>query len=356
MTNSENWIRMVKRAHPAWIPIIIGIPPQLVFEYGQDAVWELVSRHPFVFPGATRDDFSVDRSKLEPWERSDIVHVDSWGVHWQTTEDGMTGVAVHHPLESLDGIDDYLSSVPDPAIHNGWYACDWDAVEGRIARHLSDGGFFGAGASLRHGHTLLTLEYICGFTTLAVAMAEDDPRLRRLIDAVERFNLSIVERYLACKPERIGYPEDLGSQTNTLISPSMFRTFVKPSYQRLMRPAAEQGVLIHMHSDGWILSILDDLVECGVNILNVQDRVNGIRELRDAGAGRVAFDLDIDRQDLSVFGSHSQIREWIAECIGVLAEPEGGLMLRFEARPPVTLETLDLIAEEFERQSGIRDH
>ena len=355
MTNRENWIRMVRRERPQWIPIIIGVPPQFVFTYGVDEVWDVISRHPHVFPGARREDYDVDRSVLQPWERADIEHTDSWHVRWKTADDGVTGVAVDHPLESLEAIDEYLGKAPDPMDQDGWEHRDWSVIERQILGGAETGLAYGAGASLRHGHTLLTLEYICSLMTLSVAMAEDDPRLRRLIAAVEAFNLAIVEKYLSYGPDRIGYPEDLGSQQSTLISPEMFRSFIKPSYKRIMQPAVDNDVLIHMHSDGWILGIMDDLIECGVNILNVQDRVNGPAAVRDQIDRRIAIDLDIDRQDLSVFGSKAEIRDWIAECICTLAEPAGGLMLRFESRPPVTLDMLDTIAEEFERQSGIRD-
>ena len=61
-------------------------------------------------------------------------------------------------------------------------------------------------------------------------MADDEPRLARLIGMVSDFNYEVVMKRLALKPDIFGYPEDLGMQVGPMLSPAHFRKYIKPVY------------------------------------------------------------------------------------------------------------------------------
>lgn len=107
-------------------------------------------------------------------------------------------------------------------------------------------------------------------------MTDEEPRLFRLIESVESFNLYIVKKYIDLGADIITYAEDLGMQVGPMLSPEHFRTYIKPTYQRLMEPARAAGKIVHMHSDGDIRLLAEELIEGGVDIINLQDMVNGI--------------------------------------------------------------------------------
>jgi uroporphyrinogen decarboxylase len=73
--------------------------------------------------------------------------------------------------------------------------------------------------------------------------------------------------------------DDLGGQQNLLISPKMYRDFIKPAEQELyalIHEKAPQAALFR-HTDGAIFSIIPDLIEVGVNVLNpVQTSTKGM--------------------------------------------------------------------------------
>jgi hypothetical protein len=60
--------------------------------------------------------------------------------------------------------------------------------------------------------------------------------------------------------------EDMGTQQGLLFSPVMFRDYFKPDYARLMGLAHEYGMKVLMHSCGRNWDILDDLLDCGVDV------------------------------------------------------------------------------------------
>ena len=112
-----------------------------------------------------------------------------------------------------------------------------------------------------------------------------------------------------------------------MVSPELFRRWIKPVYQRLIAPAREAGCIIHMHSDGDVRALSEDLIEGGVQVLNLQDLVNGIEWIRDTLKGRVCIDLDVDRQRITRFGTPAEIDAHIRHAVETLGSPDGGLMM-----------------------------
>jgi hypothetical protein len=109
----------------------------------------------------------------------------------------------------------------------------------------------------------------------------------------------------------MSYPEDLGMQTGPMLSPKQFRRYIKPVYQKLMKPARERDCIVHMHSDGDIRTLVDDLIDGGVEVINLQDLVNGIDWIAGKFAGHICVDLDIDRQQITARGTPRQINDLI---------------------------------------------
>ena len=78
--------------------------------------------------------------------------------------------------------------------------------------------------------------------------------------------------------------DDVGMPGSMLISPELWRRWLKPRLARVIEAAqrACPGIAIAYHSDGWCWPVLEDLVEIGVGILNpVQPECLDIREVND---------------------------------------------------------------------------
>ena len=251
---------------------------------------------------------------------------------------------IRHALPTWKTFEDY--EAPDPAAQDGWGTIDWEATAARIAADRLDGRL--TRGSLRHGHTFLTLTYIRGYEALLFDMADGDPHLPRLIAMTELFNQALVARYLDLGVDWMGYPEDLGMQQGPMVSPAHFRRYIKPVYRRLMAPARDAGCVVHMHSDGDIRALAEDLLDCGVDALNLQDLVNGIDWIRDHLTGRVCVDLDVDRQQVTRFGTPEAIDALIREEVRKLGDPAGGLMLHHGLMPGLPLENVRALMDAME--------
>ena len=76
-----------------------------------------------------------------------------------------------------------------------------------------------------------------------------------------------------------------------------------------MAPARRAGCVVHMHSDGDIRELVDDLLEVGIDVINLQDLVNGIQWIEAHLKGRVCIDLDIE-WDSKLEGLQPLFRIW----------------------------------------------
>jgi hypothetical protein len=151
------------------------------------------------------------------------------------------------------------------------------------------------------------------------------------------------------KPDMVGIAEDLGMQNTPMLSSEHFRKYIAPCYDRLTRPVKAAGILVHEHSDGFILPLLDDIIRTGGDVLNLQDLVNGIDAIAREAKGRIAIDLDVDRQLVTVQGSPKDIDDHIRECVTKLGSPEGGLSLVYQPWPPTPPANLDAAFGAMER-------
>ena len=344
MDPSDNLLRAVRFERPDHIPMHFHINAACWHHYPPGALAELMQTHPLLFGGrpAAQDPNALDYA---PEARAGQPYTDSWGCVWETTDDGITGTVTGHPLADWDALEHF--DPPDPAAQNGLGPIDWDAIAARFRRAEQAGGIRRGG--LIHGHTFLLLTYLRGYENLLFDMADADPRLPRLIEMVEAFNLAIVRRYLDLGAGWLGYPEDLGMQVGPMLSPGHFRRYIKPVYQRYMAPARERGCIVHMHSDGDVRLLVDDLIDGGVEIMNLQDLVNGIDWIRDRLAGKVCIELDVDRQSITRFGTPADIDALIREEVEKLGSPAGGLMMIFGLYPGTPLENVAALMDAMER-------
>ena len=336
---TENTLRAIRFEHPEYVPVVFWINPACWHHYPQNALQEIISNHRLLFS------HPPSPPAFAPWELAGQPYVDSWGCTWETTDDGITGSVIQHPLTDWDTLENFAP--PDPGHANGMAPIDWHEIEEKIAGIRRQGEY--PVGSLEHGHAFLRLSYLRGYERLLCDIADGDGRLRRLIEVVEAFSLGIVQRYVDLGITMMRYPEDLGMQRGPMLSPEHFRRYIKPVYERLMAPARAAGCLVHMHSDGDIRELVDDLVVSGVDALNLQDLVNGLDWIAARLKGRVCIDLDIDRQSVTRFGSPAQIDALIHEEVQKLGSPQGGLMMIYGLYPGVPLENVTALMDALER-------
>ena len=340
----ENILKAIRFERPQFIPVNFAINSSCYKAYPQEALFDLMEEHPFLFPDFVRPEIPfVPNYGL--CSRKDEPFTDDFGCLWTTTTDGIVGTVTKHPLEDWENFATY--KFPNPEECMGIGPVDWEAEKRLVMKMKQEGRFVQRG--LRHGHTFLQACDIRGYQNLLFDMMDEEPKLEELLFKITEFNRYIIKKYLDMDVDVISYAEDLGMQVGPMLAPDNLRRYILPCYKKLMQPAKEKGTAIHMHSDGDIRLLAPILLECGVDILNLQDLVNGIDYIKDNLKGKVCIDLDIDRQNVTVFGSEKDIWQLVEKEISELGSKEGGLMITFGLYPGTPLKNVKALMDALEK-------
>lgn len=104
--------------------------------------------------------------------------------------------------------------------------------------------------------------------------------------------------------------DDVGAQTTMMLSPALWRRFLKPRYRRLGEIVHHGGSYFHFHSDGWIEPIIKDLVEVGVDVLEpLQPEAMDPVKIKRAYGDKLSFEGAISVQRTLPFGGVREVGE-----------------------------------------------
>ena len=344
MTDPDNLLKTVHFGRPDHIPMKFHINPACWHHYPQDALQELMAGHPLLFPDFEPSELPLE-VEIPPSVRAGVPYVDPWGCVWETRDDGITGTVTRHPLESWEQFDRFKPPDPDSFTHSG--PIDWEQQKNTSGPCLSQSCI--PSGEIGHNHTWLKLTDIRGYQNAIYDMTDEEPRLLELLQMIEEFNMGLLRHYIELGIGWMGFAEDLGMQVGPMLSPLQFRKYIKPSYQRLMRKAKGAGCIVHVHADGDLRTLIDDLLECGLDIINLQDLVNGLDWIKERLAGRTCIELDLDRQRVTFGGTPAQIDNLVRREVDLLGDPAGGLMMIYGLYPGIPLENAKAVMDAMER-------
>jgi uroporphyrinogen decarboxylase len=125
--------------------------------------------------------------------------------------------------------------------------------------------------------------------------------------------------------------DDLGSQQGLLISPEMYREFIKPRQKKLFDFIKRKapGVKILFHSCGSVYEIIPDLIEVGADILNpvqvTAASMDSLKLKKEFGSEITFWGGGVDTQEILPRGTAQQVRDEVKRRIDDLA-PGGGFV------------------------------
>ena len=163
--------------------------------------------------------------------------------------------------------------------------------------------------------------YVRGMDNLFMDFAEENGIADFLFDYFTARSCKVAEELTRAGVDCIGLGDDVGTQRGMMMSADMWRTQLKPRLARVIaaaRNAQKPGQHVHIryHSDGDIREIIGDLIEIGVDILNpMQPECMPAGEVIAQYKDRVAFWGLIGTQSLMPFGTPTDIRNFIDQCV-----------------------------------------
>ena len=273
---------------------------------GVDKLIHLVPRH----PRATESTWHL-QSHFSVWHigTRTVPYADGLGCYEEVVEPPLAAATSVREIEQFDW--------PDPG--------EWDLAGLREqCEAWRDYPLLAGSCELFYLHCRLrgmeqALEDLIAHPDIADSILEhiaaiDLALTRRILDEVGE---SLLFSYVA---------EDLGTQESLIMSPRLFRRFLKPRMARMIDLVHSYGVKVFHHDDGAMRPLLPDLIEIGIDLLNpIQWRCRGMERetlARDFG-GRIVFHGGIDNQHTLPFGGAGDVRRQVRDNIAIFRDTKG---------------------------------
>lgn len=321
MNSRENWLRAVRFQRPEWIPCGLGFSFMTWRTLGKD-LEKLILDHPRLWPDHKVGSVDLD-AELPLVHRPGEYYTDNWGCTWFNIQGGLEGQVVGHPLADWSALATY--KMPDPMIYDERGPADphkWEKIERSVAGTRQKGDLV-----MGWGERLFDrLYFLRGFENLMMDFATEPPELPRLIAMLEEYETKVISKWLSMGVDAMGFHTDFGTQQGLMISPHKFRKYIKPMFKRLFESIRQAGALVVLSSDGRLVDVVDDLIQCGVSVHDPQLRANTLEGIVKAYKGRLCANVDLDRQSFP-FLTPTAIRQQVKDVVDAMAMPEGGLMV-----------------------------
>ena len=116
--------------------------------------------------------------------------------------------------------------------------------------------------------------------------------------------------------------DDWATQQSLLISPQMYRQYMKKHYRRIIDLAHAAGLMVEFHCCGAVRPLIPELIDTGIDILHpIQTSAAGMepRELADEFGDQVAFDGGMDIQTILPNGTVAEVKaraRYLLETLG----------------------------------------
>jgi hypothetical protein len=273
---------------------------------------------------------------------------DKWGVGWRSSG-RLWGHADVCPLADLSALDSY--QFPEPIGSERLEAAR------AIARAGDEAGKYVVGADPINSFE--RLRSLMGFAEMMVAMYAERERFERLLDKLTEMTVGVVQAYAETRNVHSFMTwDDWGLQTGMQIRPAQWRELFKPRYARIVEECHRGGMHYILHSCGFIWDIIPDLIEIGVDVLQLdQPRLMGIDRLADEFGRKICFWNAVDIQwSPSEDADEEEIRAEVQHMAEAFGRFGGGFIARQYPQPRdigMSPERHDLIYQAF-MDSGCR--
>lgn len=256
--------------------------------------------------------------------QNDGSYIDEWGIQYQ--KHGLYYNVVDHPMKNFTSIEEIEN-------YNWPEAQDMFTIEG--LKELSKEMFENTEYALvaRNPMTAGFLDRACllmGMPEFLITMATDPGLAQCIINKMLKIYMDVYTMFLdecGSYVQMVETGDDLGTQESTIISPGMYREFIKPADRELyalIHKKAPEAKLFR-HCDGAIFELIPDFIEIGIDVLNpVQTSSKGMDayKLKEAYGNAIIFHGTLENVASSIDVAVSEVKERMK-----IFAPEGGFVI-----------------------------
>jgi len=252
------------------------------------------------------------------------ISIDEWGivrkeVQYQTRFGmGSYTEMIEHPLEDETKVDAYKP--PDPKDPDLYLEAE------QLIRDFK-GEYWIVGCAVT---TIFETAWaLRGYENLLMDFAINPDLVEKILDIPYKYNFEVAKKMTELDVDMIWFGDDVGAQNAMLMSPQTWREFFKPRMASLFSKIKEMNpnLKIAYHSDGYIVPIIPDLIEIGLDVLNpIQPKSMDPEKLKQEFGDKLSFWGAIDEQYTLPFGKPEDVKKEILTLLKTMGK-KGGLIL-----------------------------
>lgn len=293
MTSEERVLRALQRQEPDRVPHFEWVVDRRVREA--------------LFPGCKNyTDFALqmghDAIIVDLIYKKERVGTNRWLTEWgyvSQNTDEEHGVEVESPINSMRDFECYKA--PDPHMPERFAAVE-KAVQ----------NFAGRKAVIVHLNDVFSIpRYLMGMTGLIMAIVREPELVKALVDMSVTINLELAKEVAARGVKIVYTGDDYAYNKGPFMSPKHFRELFYPGLCRVMQGYKELGLYVIKHTDGNIWSIIDMIIDSGIDCLDPIDPQAGmdLGEVKARYGRRLALKGNVDCAQLMTFGTPQEVIE-----------------------------------------------
>ena len=256
--------------------------------------------------------------------QTEDTYVDEWGIGWRSVNyqtrfgQGRYTEIFDHPLADDEKVISY--DAPDPNRPELFK----DAAD-VIQKYKEDYWIVGVAVT-----TIFECAWaLRGLDQLLVDFLVDPHLAEAVLDIPYKYHLTAAKRLVELGVDMVWLGDDVGTQSSMLMSPDVWRRFLKPRMANLVASLRRINprVKVAYHSDGNIYAIIPDLIEIGIDVLNpIQPACMDPVLLKEQYGDKLCFWGSIDVQRTLPFGTPRDVRQEVITRIETLGKG-GGFIL-----------------------------
>lgn len=176
-------------------------------------------------------------------------------------------------------------------------------------------------------------------------------KLDKLLDKLCEIAMQAIERFSEIGVDGIISADDWGFQDRLMVKPDIWYKVWKAKYEKVYKFAKSKGILNFLHSCGYIIDILDGLIEADLNVIQMDQQENmGVENLSNRFGGKICFFCPVDIQNTMVKGTVEDVKNYAKKLIDSFGRFNGGFIGQWYGSPEAvghTKEKIDAMCEVF---------
>ncbi len=193
---------------------------------------------------------------------------------------------------------------------------------------------------------------LLGYEELFVKCGTEPELIEALVEKCVNQSIALVGLAAKLGAEIVMSGDDIADNRRTMISPKMWRKMFLPHFRRWTQAIHDNGMLYWKHTDGNIMTVMDDFVDAGIDGIDPIDPLAkmDLATVKEMYGAKIAIKGNVDCAFLLLDGPEEAVVEAVKNCIRI-AGPGGGYVcsssnsIHSGVKPELYIAMLDAIRE-----------